>query len=234
MKYTYLLIDFFTLFFPFILSFHPRSNFYQTWKIFFPAVLITGLLFVLWDMYFTKLGVWGFNPNYIIGVRIGNLPIEEILFFFCIPYACVFTYACFRVNLKITMSKRGEVILSNLIIIISLCIGFIYIDRKYTTVTFFLLAILHIIAIYILKINWHLRFYMVYGVLLIPFLIVNGLLTGTGLNAPVVWYNNAEIIGIRILTIPVEDVFYGMDLIFVNLLIFLTISSSMRRHPAAL
>ena len=232
MKYTYLLIDFFTLIFPLLLSFHPKSNFYRTWRALFPAVVITGVIFVIWDMYFTKLGVWGFNPNYILGLRLGNLPIEEILFFFCIPYACVFTYYCFRININ-AMSEQIRSIISIIIITISFCIAFIYIDRKYTAVTFFLFAILHIIANYILKINWLLKFYSVYCVLLIPFLIVNGLLTGTGLNAPVVWYNNAEIIGRRIMTIPVEDIFYGMDLIMINLLIYLPLSASMRWHRTA-
>ena len=64
------------------------------------------------------------------------------------------------------------------------------------------------------------RFYLVYLVLLIPFMIVNGLLTGTGLAAPVVWYNPSEIIGRRILTIPIEDVFYGMGLVLANVWIY--------------
>ncbi|WP_448634165.1 lycopene cyclase domain-containing protein [Pedobacter panaciterrae] len=82
MKYTYLLIDFFTAIIPFIFSFHPKLNFYKTWKAFFPAVIITGMIFILWDVYFTSLGVWGFNSRYLIGVAIGNMPVEEILFSF--------------------------------------------------------------------------------------------------------------------------------------------------------
>jgi lycopene cyclase domain-containing protein len=47
---------------------------------------------------------------------------------------------------------------------------------------------------------------MAYFIHLIPFLIVNGVLTAK----PVVIYNNLEIIGSRIYTIPVEDSIYAL------------------------
>jgi lycopene cyclase domain-containing protein len=73
----------------------------------------------------------------------------------------------------------------------------------------------------VLRINWFGRAVSVYLILLIPFLIVNGILTGTGLEEPVVRYNHSETLGIRLLTIPVEDIFYGFELLLLNLLIYL-------------
>jgi len=220
MKQAYLLIDFFTIIVPFIFSFHPKLCFYRTWKAFFPAVIITGIIFVLWDLYFTNIGVWGFNPDYVIGIYIYNLPVEEVLFFLCVPYSCVFTFYCIT---RLT-DKKASPIVENIITVVLLTgalvlVCFFY-NRKYTAATFILLIILLAYARYYLNITWLSNFYMVYGILLIPFLIVNGILTGTGVNAPIVWYNHSQIIGIRILTIPVEDVFYGMDLVFMNLLIY--------------
>jgi lycopene cyclase domain-containing protein len=44
-------------------------------------------------------------------------------------------------------------------------------------------------------------------------------LTGTGIEAPVVWYNNAENLGIRLGTIPIEDIGYAFTMIFGNILL---------------
>ena len=56
---------------------------------------------------------------------------------------------------------------------------------------------------------------------LIPFIIVNGILTGyLDFNNPPVWYNNAEIIGLRFLTIPVEDFLYNFVLMYINYMLF--------------
>lgn len=232
MKYTYLLIDFFTIIVPFLFSFHPKLNFYKTWRAFFPAVMISGLLFILWDVYFTGLGVWGFNPDYLIGINIGNLPLEEILFFFCIPYACVFTYHCLDLFITKAIGDRTERILTPVLILSFLIVAAVNHSKIYPMVTFIVLPVLMILTRYLLKERWISKFYIIYGVLLFPFLIVNGLLTGTGLKAPVVWYNEQEIIGLRIMTIPVEDVFYGMALILMNLQIYLYLKRQSKKITA--
>jgi len=52
------------------------------------------------------------------------------------------------------------------------------------------------------------------------FLMVNGILTGTGLESPIVNYNPKNFMGCRILTIPIEDTFYGYELILWNIFFF--------------
>jgi lycopene cyclase domain-containing protein len=65
------------------------------------------------------------------------------------------------------------------------------------------------------KVRWLKSFFRSYLIILIPFLLVNGILTGSFLDNPIVWYSESEILGYRIFTIPVEDAFYGMEMMLI-------------------
>lgn len=58
-------------------------------------------------------------------------------------------------------------------------------------------------------------FWFAYLVHLIPFLLVNGVLTGAVTPEPVVFYNATEIIGLRIVTIPIEDTIYALTCLLI-------------------
>ena len=217
MKFLYLLIDLFAVILPLIYSFHPKINFHTEWKWVFPAIAISAFIFILWDMIFTNLGAWHFNPNYITGIYINNLPLEEMLFFICIPFSCIFTYYCMNNFLKLTWKPGVEnpfVVLSSFLLIV---ISFLYWQRIYTRVAFLSTGLLCLYLKFFRRIKWFSKLVYVYLVLLIPFFIVNGLLTGTLLKEPVVIYNPDAILGFRVLSIPIEDFIYGFELILVNL-----------------
>ena len=220
MKYLYLSINFFTILVPFLFSFHKKLKFHINFGSFLKASVLVALPFIAWDAIFTSMGIWGFNDDYVSGIKILGLPIEEILFFFCIPFSCVFTYHCLRIFFKMEWSKKWEQIIILSLVSFLLIVGFICIQQLYTSVTFISLGIVLLLLKYIFRVNWLPQLLTVYVILLIPFSIVNGILTGTGLEEPVVWYNEAHIIGIRILTIPFEDVFYGLALILLNVFFF--------------
>ncbi len=220
MNYTYLLINFFTILIPFVFSFHPKIRFYKTWPAFLTAASIAAGLFIAWDIIFTYLGIWGFNEQHLFGIEIANLPLEEVLFFFCIPYACVFTWYCLNLYFKKRFSDEARSWSTLVLVLFLLSAGIIFYSNIYTAVTFFSLAAILAATAWIFKFRRLVRFYIVYAILLLPFLVVNGILTGLWLSEPVVWYNEMEIIGFRILTIPFEDIFYGMELILINVLLY--------------
>jgi len=218
--YTYLLINFFTLLVPLVASFDKRIKFYTRWYALFPAVLITAAFFIIWDIYFTHLKIWGFNSDYLSGIYFINLPIEEWLFFITIPYAIVFTYDVIQQNISINISPKVigkiNVTIASLLMVMAL----INLDKTYTSVTFLLTAAFLVLHLFH-KTKYLGHFYLSYLVIfMFPFLIVNGLLTGSWISEPVVWYNNSENLGIRILTIPVEDFVYGFLLYLMNVTIY--------------
>jgi lycopene cyclase domain-containing protein len=201
---------------PLIFSFHPQIQFYKKWKFIFPAILFTSIVFIIWDIYFTDMKIWGFNSSYIIGKYFYQLPLEEVLFFVAIPYASLFTYHCFSILVNKQIFKMYEQSITVFLIGFSTFISILFHNRLYTISTFTSLFILLVSLKYVFKVKWLNRFYFTFLVILIPFTIVNGILTGTGIDQPIVWYNNHENIGFRILSIPLEDVFYGMLLLLLN------------------
>jgi lycopene cyclase domain-containing protein len=217
MKSLYLLVNFFTIIIPFIYSFHPKIKFHLTWKGFFPSVILVGTVFVLWDMWFTSMGVWGFNPDYLTGFFIGNLPLEEVLFFICIPYACVFTYFCLDKFFNLAWNPKTEAVFCLIFSFGLIILGLINYERIYTLITFVSTGLVSLTLKFVAKVDWFGKATTVYGILLLPFFIVNGVLTGTGIDDPVVWYDHTENLDIRILTIPIEDAFYGFELILLNI-----------------
>lgn len=220
MNYYYLAIDFLTILVPFIFSFHPKINFYKQWKPFWKANILVAFIFVVWDMLFTKLGVWGFNPRYLLGVNLLNIPLEEVLFFICIPYSCVFTYHCLTLFFTFRWNAKAENIFVITLSALLLIVGAYLYSHLYTSSVFISLGILLLLMKYVLRVEWLGKLFIIYSVLLIPFFIVNGILTGTGLDEPIVWYNNAQNLNFRLLTIPFEDVFYGFELILLNVFFY--------------
>ncbi len=216
--YTYLLVNLGAILIPLIFSFHPKLRFHKKWKSVWPSILIVALGFITWDIYYTKIGVWGFTADYLIGIEFFGLPIEEILFFICIPYACLFTYHCFKLLISDFKTINPKIITISLIVLLLTVVinqPFLY----YTSVTFILLSTTLLFILFTNPI-WLPRLYLTLLVLIIPFFIVNGILTGTGLETQVVWYNSSEFMEIRALTIPIEDFFYGMLMIVLNVVIY--------------
>ena len=215
-KYAYLLINFLSVIFPLLLSFDSRVRYYKSWKFICPGLLLTGIVFLAWDVVFTVKGVWSFNPNYILGINFFKLPLEEILFFLTIPFSCIFIYACLNYYVKWQIPDRIVRFINSLLMLVSVIILIIYYNRLYTLINFGTLFLLLILLQIVFKVKWMNRFYLAYVVSLIPFYIVNGILT----SVPIVSYNNAENLAVRIGTIPVEDHFYLMSLLLMNIAFF--------------
>ncbi|WP_223266542.1 lycopene cyclase domain-containing protein [Luteibaculum oceani] len=95
--------------------------------------------------------------------------------------------------------------------IVCLAIGVLTWDRIYSG-TAFTSAGLFLLVQYAYRWDGFPRFLLSYGLCLLPFYLVNGLLTGAFIQEQVVWYNDFENLGIRVFTIPLDDHFYSLSL----------------------
>ncbi|MFK8045623.1 MAG: lycopene cyclase domain-containing protein [Crocinitomicaceae bacterium] len=208
----YILLIIVSIFFPLILSFDKKVHFYKQFKSLFLAIAIIGGFFIIWDIWFTSIGVWGFNKEHLLGINISNLPLEEVLFFIVVPYACIFIHNTFTSYWPIKTDASTMKNLTYVWIGIAFLLGATHISHLYTSITMFLCVITGIILLqrsseYITNI-WR-----SYAIVVIPFLIINGALTGAFTDTPVVWYNHSENLNFRLFTIPLDDLFYNFTLI---------------------
>ncbi|MFN8207529.1 MAG: lycopene cyclase domain-containing protein [Bacteroidales bacterium] len=204
---------------PFLLSFEKRMQYYRQWKYLMPAIVITAIFYIVFDVYLTKAGVWGFNPRYHSNILIFHLPLEEWLFFILIPYASIFLHDTIVLYLpKLCLTRRMARGISVILIILLIIIIIFNTEKAYTVYVFSITALALLISLWD-KTGIPGFYYITFLAILIPFTLVNSILTGSFIESEVVWYNDVENLGIRFLTIPLEDFFYGFSLILFSLLL---------------
>lgn len=196
------------------LSFDKKVAFYSYFKSLFFAILILGVVFIPWDIWFAEKGIWGFNDEHLLGVYLFKLPIEEWLFFITVPFSCTFIHFVLKAYLKNPIPLRFSSLFWYFLSLVLLIIGFWNFDQWYTLIAFVLSAVA-VASITFLNSDFMKDFLMTYVVCFVPFLIVNGILTGGFTENPVVWYNPDHIIGLRIGTIPIEDSVYNLLLVVI-------------------
>ncbi len=65
----------------------------RDWKQLVRVFVFVSIPFAALDMVSVQRGWWNYNPAHVGPLRIGGLPLEELLFFFVIPFACLYLYS---------------------------------------------------------------------------------------------------------------------------------------------
>ena len=195
---------------PFALSFDQKVAFYKEWRFVFLAALTVAVPFLIWDELFTQWGVWGFNPDYLLKVYLGHLPLEEVLFFVVIPYNFIFILKVIQAYFPNRNQRSFSAWFAMVFLFTAAIWLLLYSTNYYTSLACFLSLVLTIL---LGKKAWYQDFMWAYMLCLSPFFIVNGILTGATTPEPIVWYSEAHIIGWRMITIPFEDLYYNYALL---------------------
>lgn len=221
MSYYYLYLNLFCIFCPIVLSFDKNVRYITKWRYSLVSIIASYFIFLPWDYYFHRLGVWSFNEKYTTGIRLFGLPLEENIFFVAVPFACIFVLECVRYYLPAFVRKVDAklnwtaLLIFNVATIILLIL---YWDKLYSFTVFGLSLILINFSALLFR-NYLALCLISLLLIFIPFFLVNGALTGGFTPEPVVLYNDDFISGIRIWTIPIEDFFYN-TLMMISLFFF--------------
>ena len=220
MTWLYLALDLLALAGPLLLSFDRRVAFHTNYRYLFPAIFGMMLVFVPWDMAFVAAGIWGFDARYVSGFTLGNLPIEEWLFFPVVSYACLFIYECFRYYVPNNPLERWHRPILLGMAMVGLFLALTHPTHLYTSLKVGTASLAILGVLYVLRPDYLARFLLTYLASCIPFLLMNGVLTGAFIDGQVVWYSPKHILGIRIGTIPVEDAYYNLMMLLLTTVIY--------------
>jgi lycopene cyclase domain-containing protein len=225
----YLLVDLLTIAGPLALSFDRRVAFWRRWGALFPAILVSGGLHAAWDALVTARGDWSFNPAYVLPLRIAGLPLEEILFFVAVPYACVFIYEVVRAYLterEVRVTRAVSLPLAAAAAVTAVAFR----GQHYTLIVCLALALFFALCslpgVRLLRSR---SFWIAQAISYVPFLAVNGVLTAL----PVVRYDDSATWGVRVYSIPVEDFLYSFTLLGLSLLVYTVIAGLRERACGA-
>jgi len=216
MGYTYILIDLGLLIFSGLLFSLKDLNFAKNSKFLILSVLINVFVFSVPTEFLTQLKVIVFNPPYLTGLTLWELPAEELLLYFLLPGAGLAVYSFLNARYPDNKAEKYSLAVSN--IMLGVCIAMLYFGHQklYTVFTFALLMAFLVFIEYVGKIRFMYRFYRAYLVSLILFYIVYGVLT----SVPVVQYNSAETLNFNLFHIPFESHFYFMAMLLLSIYLF--------------
>lgn len=216
MKVEYLIFNLIIFFSPIFASlFYPTKINYPTNLQALFSILISSLIFIFYDNKVTNKW-WRFNKKYILGLKIFRLPIEEILFFFSVSFSSLTIWLNLK-NFSNLSIKNSSFTLFYIIIFILYHLLYLKTKKPYPKfVNFFYLFIFIFDILFKTNLVFSLNFLIFTIIILLLTLIFNFYLT----KRPVVIYDEKIKSGIKITSIPVEDILYGINFIYLTTLLF--------------
>ncbi len=73
-----------------------HTRVYARWRRLALTLLPVLVVFTSWDLLAIRAGHWTYDPRQTTGLHVGNVPIEELLFFLVIPVASILTLEAVR------------------------------------------------------------------------------------------------------------------------------------------
>lgn len=221
-------LDLLVLALPLALSFDRKVAFWRKWLQVFAAIAAVVVVFGAWDAWMAARGIWSFHPDHAGTWRFLHLPLGEWLFFVCVPYACLFVLECVRAyfpDREIRIPTPVFPVLAAFLFVLA----WMYRELGYTATVFLACGLVTAALQAFVPATVRSRnFWIGLGLTYLPFLVANGFLTGI----PIVLYDDAENLAVRVGTIPLEDFFFSFAMLALAALVHDRVGAA-RRRPAA-
>jgi len=224
MKIEYLLFNLLVISGPLALSFDRRVRYVKDWPTAIIATLITLIPFITWDSLVSGRH-WWFNHQFTLPIRLLGLPLGEWLFFITVPFSCLFIWEIITYFRPHRQLKLWRIVRHIWILTLPAGVALFIIGIEYTGLV--LIAVtLTILLDWILRtaILSDTRILILIGIVVGLILVFNGYLTAR----PVVLYDAQYQLDFRIITIPIEDFFYGLSHILLTVVIYAKLKA--RKH----
>jgi len=203
---------------PLALSFDTRVHFWTHWGAAFPALALTGLLYLVWDALVVRRGDWQFNPDFTGRFRLFGLPLGEILFFVTVPYACLFLYEVVGSYFGSVRWAEVSAWVPGTGALVFAVLAALYRRRGYSFLALASVALfLGVLAWTVPALVGQSHFWVWFGLCFVAFGVVNGLYTAL----PTIHYSPRAVWGLRVGPIPLEDFFYNLSYLGLTLVFYL-------------
>lgn len=182
-----------------------------------PAIFITGFMFLLWDIRFTEVGIWSYDPDYTIGLFHKSLPIEQWLVYFVFPFAALLVYEIIKTRLRSLDFNNVFTAVSLLLVVAFAIVAYLFRVRIYTFFSFLFTTIYLAYTIFRKQFKPNLtRFFLTYFIVLVPYFILNWFLTWN----LAIEYHQEQVLNVWIGMVPVENFVYLFLLLLINITVY--------------
>lgn len=206
MNFEYLLFNFIIFFLSTFSIFVVKGTRYPQLRPALLAILSISVPYILWDAVVAGWW-WSFNPRFILGFSLGPLPVEELLFFFVVPWSCLIIWENLKERVKGKVSFHFERLVAVAGVIL---LGIsVFQEWWYSASIGGLMCLFSVISTQCGKWFEQKASLLYVAIVFLLTCIFNGYLTWR----PVVIYNTLTKSNLNLGTIPLEDVVYGLVLV---------------------
>ncbi len=216
-RFTFLLGLLIFAIYPIVGMLFIKVRFNQNIRYIFPSILVSCIIFLLWDIKFTEVGIWNYNPELTVGLSHKGLPVEQWLFYLLVPFSAMVVYEYVKRRYA-TLNLNNIFTAVSLVLVVAFAIiAYQYRVRFYTFFTFLFTTIYLVYTIFRKQFKPHLTaLFLTYLLMLIPYALFSFLLTSTAVIA----YHQEQVLNVWLGMMPVENLVFLFLLLLINLTVF--------------